>query len=426
MIFISYSRTPLETELATLLETCLTTAGLEVWRDTTQIQVGEPFKPEIEAAVKRASWMVFLISGSWLDSPWCQYELTLALTHHGGAQKCLPVLRAPMDRIGKRLPVPFKDLNVTTWLEDEADAGARVFELYARISGENVPAVEWSARGKALLAKAGVAAGGPKPPPPPVHLDPPSFNCDRAPQWTTVAALLGSGRHDLAIVRGPSGEYHEHFLDRVTRALPPQPERTIVPVRWQRRPVGKDDFLRALTDSLQTGDPSRLPDHIRQRLTQRHLVLVHGCVRGDFEDDDLEQYYGTWLPELVAGHRGPFHLKCVQALEWRQEALLKRLLGWGAANDDDNRSAAERLVLHIETRQQSLTVVRLRELEPITPRELQEFCDTWVPTAHRAPLLAAVKQSAKTSEETLRAIDKYLLTVRAHEQQSAGVEAISR
>jgi TIR domain len=426
MIFISYARTPLDRQIATLLETSLTAAGLEVWRDTTQIQVGESFEKEIREAIPRASWIIFLVSNSWLDGGWCQEELRLALHHHGGTSKCLPVLRAPLDRIGRRMPVPFATLNATIWTEDEVDPGARLFELYARITGENVPAVEWSARGKALLAKAGLAPGGAPPPPPPAHLDPPSFNCDRAPQWSTVAALLGSGRHDLAIVRGPSGEYHEHFLDRVTRALPLQPERTIVPVRWQRRPVGRDDFLRALTESLQAGDPSRLPDHIRQRLAQRHLVLVHGCIRGDFEDDDLEQYYGTWLPELVAGHRGPFHLKCVQALEWRQEALIKRLLGWGAANDDDNKSAAERLVQHIETRQQSLTVVRLRELEPITSQELQEFCDAWVPTAHRAPLLAAVKQSAKTSEETLRAIDRYLLTVRAHEQQSAGVEAISR
>ena len=425
MIFISYSRTPLETELATLLEKCFSAAGLEVWRDTTQIQVGEQFAKEIEDAVKRSSWLIFLVSNSWLDSAWCQNELMLALTHHGGVQKCLPVLRAPMDRLGKRLPVPFKDLNVTTWTEDEADPGARLCELHARITGQAIPAIEWSAKGKALLDAAGVlpaaaaVAAAAQP-------DPPSFNCDRAPQWSTVAALLGSGRHDLAIVRGPSGEYHEHFLDRVTRALPQQPGRTIVPVRWQRRPVGKEDFLQALSESLQAGDPSRLGDHIRQRLAQRHLVLVHGCIRGDFEDDDLEQYYGAWLPELIAGSSGPHQLKCVQALEWRQEALITRLLGWGAANDDDNKSASERLVHHIEKRQHALTDVRLRELEHITSQELHEFCDAWVPVAHREPLVAAVKQSSKTSEEMLRAIDTYLLNARAHEQQSAGVEAISR
>jgi TIR domain len=411
MIFISYSRTPLEKELATLVEKVFSAAGLEVWRDTTQIQVGERFAVEIEDAVKRASWMIFLVSNSWLDSAWCQNELMLAMQHHGGVGKCLPVLRAPMDRIGKRLPVPFKDLNLTTWLEDEVDPGARICELHARISGQTVPAVEWSTRGKALLDAAGVTAE-PVIVPTSVQPDPPSFNCDRAPQWTTVSALLGSGRHDLAIVRGPSGEYHDHFLDRVKRALPRQPDRTIVPVLWQRRPVGKDDFLRALSDSLQVNDWSRLGEHMRQRLAQRHLVLVHGCIRGDFEDDDLEQYYGTWLPELIAGVNGPHHLKCVQALEWRQEALIKRLLGWGAANDDDNKSAAERLVQHIETRQQFLTVVRLRELEPITPQELREFCEAWVPSAHRAPLMTTVRQTAKTSEETLRAIDKYLLNVR--------------
>ena len=425
MIFISYSRTPLETELATLLEKCLSVAGLEVWRDTTQIQVGEQFAREIEGAVQRASWVVFLVSNSWLDSAWCQNELMLAIKHHGGVQKSLPVLRAPMDRIGRRLPVPFRDLNVTVWTEDEPDPGARLCELHTRITGQAIPAVEWSSRGKALLGAAGVLPT-PVVVPSAVQPDPPSFHCDRAPQWSTVAALMDSGRHDLAIVRGPSGEYHDHFLDRVARALPRQPERAIVPVRWQRRPVGKDDFLQALADSLQAGPPSGLSGHIRQRLAQRHLVLVHGCIRGDFEDDDLEQYYGTWLPELIAGLSGPYHLKCVQALEWRQEALIKRLLGWGAAGDDDNKSAAERLVRHIEDTQHSLMVVRLRELEPITARELQEFCEAWVPAAHRVPLTAAVKHTAKTSEETLRAIDKYLLNVRTHEQHPPGVAAISR
>lgn len=424
MIFISYSRTPHEKELATLLEKCLTAAGLEVWRDTTQIQVGEEFAKEIEEGIARATWVIFLVSNSWLDSAWCQNELMLAVAHHGGVGRCLPVLRAPADRIGRRLPVPFRQLNFTTWLEAEADPCARLCELYARVSGQTIPADQWSARGRQLFDAAGVAApAGPGTAQPPA--DPPSFNCDRAAQWSTVSALLGSGRHELAVVRGPSGEYHEHFLNRVTRALPPAPERAIVPVVWQRRPVGRDDFLRALADSLGVGDPSQLGDHVAQRLAQRHLVLVHGCIRGDFEDDDLEQYYGAWIPALVAGVRGPFQVKCIQALEWRHEALFKRLLGWGAANDDDNASAAERLVSHIEKAQQSLTVVRLRELEPITPRELQEFCDTWVPAPHRELLLKEVRQF-RTSEEILRGIDKYLLNVRAHEQQSAGVEAISR
>ncbi len=427
MIFISYSRTEHETRLATLLERGFTAAKLEVWRDTTQIRVGEQFAKEIEEGIQKATWVVFLVSNSWLDSAWCQNELTLAIKHHGSAARCLPVLRAPSDRVGKRLPVPFKDLNLLTWLEDERDPGAKLAELHARIAGINRRADELSATGRALIDEAGLGdlvdqlRGATSAPP---TQDPPSFYCDRAPQWTTVSDLLGSGRHDLAVVRGPCGEYHEHFLDRVTRALPQKPERTIVPVRWQRRPVGKDDFLGSLATSLGLPDPARLGDHLRQRLSQRHLVLVHGCIRGDFDDDDLVDYYASWLPDLVADVRGSFHLKCVQALEWQHEALFKRLLGWGAKGDDD-KTAAEHLVERVESSQRQLTVVRLRELAPITAQELKEFCDTWVEPHHRQPLLGAVAQAGKTSEEMLRAIDRYLLRARTHERDAV-VETVSR
>lgn len=427
MIFISYSRTDLETKVVTLLERVLAAAALEVWRDTTQIRVGEAFAKEIEDGIEKASWVIFLVSNSWLDSAWCQNELTLAIKHHGSAARCLPVLRAPSDRVGKRLPVPFKDLNLLTWLEDEREPGAKLAELHARITGQNLRADELAARGRALIEAAGVGdlveqlrgAAAPAP-----TQDPPSFHCDRAPQWTTVSDLLGSGRHDLAVVRGPAGEYHEHFLERVTRALPQKPDRTIVPVRWQRRPVGRDDFLGSLATSLGVADPGRLGDQLRQRLSQRHLVLVHGCIRGDFDDDDLVNYYASWLPGLVADVRGPHHLKCVQALEWKNEALFKRLLGWGAKGDDD-RTAAEQLVERVAASQRQLTVVRLRELAPITDQELKDFCEAWVEPRDRQPLLDAVAQAGKTSEERLRAIDKYFQRARTHERDAV-VETVSR
>jgi hypothetical protein len=197
-----------------------------------------------------------------------------------------------------------------------------------------------------------------------------------------------------------------------------------VPVRWQRRPVGRDDFLASLATSLGVADPGRLGDHLRQRLSQRHLVLVHSCIRGDFDDDDLVAYYASWLPDLVGDARGPHHLKCVQALEWKSEALFKRLLGWGAKGDDD-RTAAEQLVERVEAGQRQLTVVRLRELAPITDQELRDFCEAWVEPRHRQPLIGEVVRAGRTSEERLRAIDRYLLRARTHERDAV-VETVSR
>ena len=431
MIFISYSRTPLESALATLLERCLSAAKLEVWRDTTQIQPGERFAEEIEGGIRGAQWMIFLISNSWLDSSWCQNELTLAIKHHGSAARCLPVLRAPSDRIGKRLPVPFKDLNLTTWLEDDPDPAAKLAALYARIAGETLRADQLSERGRALIdaAGAGVLIARPDRG---LHVgeDPPSFRCDRAPQWTTVEQLVASGRHDLAVLRGPHGEYHDHFLERVKRSLPDKPDRSIVPVLWEPRPVGKTAYLEALGAGLGVLSPEhpsfqdRLSETLRARLAQQHLLLVHSCLRGDFEDDDVVNYYGVWLPELLAGSRTRFHVKCLQAVAWKQEVLLARLIGWGSGDDDDQR-AAEHLVARVEKRQQALTVVRLPELRRISQDELRDFCEAWVPVAHRQPLLDTVRKS-RTSEEMLRAIDKYLLRVRQHEQPSAVVETVSR
>jgi hypothetical protein len=50
MIFISYSRTEHESRLATFLERSFAAAKLDVWRDTTQIRVGEAFAKKSRTA----------------------------------------------------------------------------------------------------------------------------------------------------------------------------------------------------------------------------------------------------------------------------------------------------------------------------------------------------------------------------------------
>src|SRR5690606_6693868 len=125
-------------------------------------------------------------------------------------------------------------------------------------------------------------------------------------------------------------------------------ERSVVPVRWRRRPAGQDDYLRALADSLGT-TPPQLTRTLDERLAYRHVVLVHECVRGDFDDEDLERYHAAWLRAVVARTRGRFQVKVVQALEYPRPAILERLLHLRlGGGDDDDRDAADALVTRIE------------------------------------------------------------------------------
>jgi hypothetical protein len=222
------------------------------------------------------------------------------------------------------------------------------------------------------------------------------------------------------------GEYHEHFLQRVERALRDVPERNVVPVHWRRRPVGRDDYLRELAESLGS-TWAQLTRTLNERLAYRHVVLVHECLRGDYDDEDLERYHSTWLPEVVAEARGRYQVKVIQAFEWPRTALLLRVLrlGLGGAGDDD-RSAAESLLTRIEAAPTALRVIRLRELEPISDDDIREFCEAWVDPPHREPLRQANRASGRTSEEILRSIDRYLPRVWRHHEQPAVVATVQR
>ena len=93
-----------------------------------RVQPGDRFRAEIEAAIRGASWVVFLVSNSWLDSPECQNELALALRHHGGPERFVPLLRAPFERLRPRIPVPFQALNLVEWTEHEGARPALGFD----------------------------------------------------------------------------------------------------------------------------------------------------------------------------------------------------------------------------------------------------------------------------------------------------------
>jgi hypothetical protein len=55
----------------------------EIWRDTKRIADGAQFTPEIEDALKQASFLVVILSPNWMASAWCKRELETFAKVHG-------------------------------------------------------------------------------------------------------------------------------------------------------------------------------------------------------------------------------------------------------------------------------------------------------------------------------------------------------
>jgi hypothetical protein len=83
-----------------------------------------------------------------------------------------------------------------------------------------------------------------------------------------------------------------------------------------------------------------LKEAIALRLRSENVMLLHDCVDVRFEDDTLIKYYTEWLPGLLEGQAHNGRLKCVQPIEWHEEAGLgfiqrllsgRRVLDWQSA-----------------------------------------------------------------------------------------------
>ena len=44
----------------------------KIWRDTKRIADGDQFTPEIEEALKNASFLLVVLSPNWMASRWCR------------------------------------------------------------------------------------------------------------------------------------------------------------------------------------------------------------------------------------------------------------------------------------------------------------------------------------------------------------------
>jgi hypothetical protein len=54
-----------------------------IWRDTKRIADGDQFTPEIEEALKNASFLLVVLSPNWMASKWCRRELDTFAKYHG-------------------------------------------------------------------------------------------------------------------------------------------------------------------------------------------------------------------------------------------------------------------------------------------------------------------------------------------------------
>jgi hypothetical protein len=55
----------------------------KIWRDVKRISDGDQFTPEIETALKEASFLVVVLSPNWMASHWCNRELESFVKYHG-------------------------------------------------------------------------------------------------------------------------------------------------------------------------------------------------------------------------------------------------------------------------------------------------------------------------------------------------------
>jgi hypothetical protein len=117
-VFISYQHA--DKSLARVLQDGLEERGFFVWRDEAELRVGDSIIERVSAALDQIEFVAAIVSSSSVLSPWCQKELSLAMTGEI-AQRGVQVLPLRID--GTDMPPSLKDklyLDVSTENVNEA------------------------------------------------------------------------------------------------------------------------------------------------------------------------------------------------------------------------------------------------------------------------------------------------------------------
>lgn len=139
----------------------------KIWRNTKRIADGDQFTPEIEEALKDASFLLVVLSPNWMASHWCRRELDTFVKYHSADG-----LRERIVVVGKRHVDPDKRPSLLQ--------GQNGFRFYVRNEDpeEIVGDLEFFDRGEARDARywerlkalaAYLARRQPRPPPTPVY-----------------------------------------------------------------------------------------------------------------------------------------------------------------------------------------------------------------------------------------------------------------
>ena len=95
-LFISYSHRDQQFVLALVEE--LRSRGASIWIDQVDLVVGDSLIQRIGSAIEEGDFVVAVISSSSIESPWCQKELSLAVTH-GVNEKRVNVLPIRLEEV---------------------------------------------------------------------------------------------------------------------------------------------------------------------------------------------------------------------------------------------------------------------------------------------------------------------------------------
>lgn len=415
-VFISYAHTPADTALARCIAGALGSVGIAVWLDDATLSGGDILQDAIEKAVATSQHGIFIVSQSWLNREWTQFELELFAKRDPNVVRRIPIFRAP--RRDLVVPPPLVKITGFEWLDEDPNVEARLWEAYCAVT-DTAPGGrdEWAGRWRAL-AKQGPAAPRPIVTRPDARLRP-SLRCDRAIQWNAVEQLALERASHVMLLPGCVGQAHDHFIERIQRLLRLDPPRSIVTVDWPARPRRRDEFLEALGRALAV-PPELVSGQLGERLAYNNLLLLHPCIRARFVDEPLVQYYTAWLPDVIARAHGEMHIKCVQPIEWPKESAgvgqVLSWLGFTRRAATEGRSDAEGLITKLKDQADgSLRAIRLRDLQDLTRDDLVEFCDvSGLTTAQRTWLLAQVEaRHADTAQETFQALDDFLPDARS-------------
>lgn len=421
-VFISYAHTTADTTLAKFLAASLKSVGVKAWLDETELIAGTPLQARIEKAIAESDYGLFLLSQSWLDSKWTSFELAQFARRDLSVVRLIPIYRVPRRKLV--IPPDFVKVLGFHWLDDDPNIDARLWELYCAVTNtEPGPADDWPARWGQVVKK-GPATVFEGPPPRPLRPPPQrvrqSLYCDRAVQWSAVNDLSLEPSNRLILVPGSVGQDHDHFVQRVQHLLRQDPPRTMVTVDWPTRPRSEGEFLDNLAAALRV-DSASLSAEVGRRLTHDNLVLLHPCIRARYVDADLVAYYAKYLPRVLAEAKGAMSIKCVQPIEWPLEPVgVKRLLTLFRVTDgpsaEEGRTQAEELIRRLSTLQaESLPVFRLRDLSPIVPPDLVEFCGVMKLRQKQSDwLLERIEErGAQTPKDIFQAIDDFLPDARS-------------